>query len=258
MSDFIIASIRSCRSYWRRTLGYRPEATVNGFRRTVFGRLWAVLLPPKVPAHRTHRPERKVPILANKDSHPGELHNEDGSKKEVRSNKELRSSADKPRTPAATDAQEMQPQDPTGHLPGIDTAPAPEPSRKPRKAPTGPHPALVRHFTAKWRERYGLKYRFVGKRDGKIVSEILDATGGDLDRARRVVDSYFASEDEFYAKNGHTLTLLLAKINTFIATTANGHSAEDGDWGVTPERANELLGLRPGDPGYIPTKEVTA
>lgn len=206
----------------------------------------------------------KVPTPANKGSHSGELHNKDGSKKEVRSIKAALS-ADGPRTPAVEDAQETPPRNPAGHLPGIDPTPAREAARKPRKTPTGPHPTLIRHFTAKWRERYDADYRFVGERDGKMISEILSATGGDLDRARRVVDSYFASDDPFYAKNAHPLTLLVGKINTFVGATAgsNGHCYhDDAFWEATPERVNELNGYKPGDPGYIPVdangKEIFA
>lgn len=104
-----------------------------------------------------------------------------------------------------------------------------------KRKPTGPHAELIDHFTAKWADRCGGKYPFSGARDGKAAKSILDHVGGDLDRAKRIVDAYLADDDEWLQEHGagRPLSLLAshARLGKYMAATADGKAE------VEPARA---------------------
>lgn len=96
---------------------------------------------------------------------------------------------------------------------------------------TGPHQALVEHFTSRWSEHNGGgKYPFDRARDPAAAKRILDHTNGDLDRARRIVNAYLEDDDSWLAEHakGRPLSLLAsnARLGKYLAATAGGSNSE--------------------------------
>jgi hypothetical protein len=99
--------------------------------------------------------------------------------------------------------------------------------RKPRKQPAGDHHELIRFFMDGWRRRYGADYVFVEGKDGAAVRWILEKSGG-IDAAKKIVESYLASDEPFVADKHHPVALLRSQINKFRGTPSHAAAGSNG------------------------------
>lgn len=84
--------------------------------------------------------------------------------------------------------------------------------------PNPNHRPLQDHFEATWKGRFGGDYPHGGAKDAKAIQAVLRAAGNDLDRAKLLVDTYIASDDDpFIARNGHRLALMQTMLPALIA-----------------------------------------
>lgn len=151
-------------------------------------------------------------------TNPGRVRYESGPLEENRTRKEQEES--------------MQPDGcpPTSYesaKPGASTPPADAATgktRKPPSEPTGNHAALVKWFCDSWEKKYGEKYPFLGGKDGEHVKWILNQVNDDLERAKRIVTGYLASEDEFFVKDRHGLGTLKSQFRRFITAARRSAS----------------------------------
>ncbi len=93
-----------------------------------------------------------------------------------------------------------------------------------KKKTQSEHRELVSYFSEQWASKSGggAKYGFGGGKDAKAVTRILQSVGGDLDRAKRIIDVYLDSTDPWFCKRGKTLAILASgtQLPKFIAATA--------------------------------------
>jgi hypothetical protein len=93
------------------------------------------------------------------------------------------------------------------------TPPKSRPGRT-RRTPDTPHHRCVGYFKAAWERRYGGKWKFNDRRDGKAVKQLLGHFDGDEEEFRRTVDRYLADEaDPYLLRNRHPLSVLSSQVN---------------------------------------------
>jgi hypothetical protein len=74
---------------------------------------------------------------------------------------------------------------------------------------------FIEAFCSRWEAKYGIKYSFVGGKDGKAVEWFRAELGENLDWWVRCVEAFLASNDKFIADNGHSLGVLRVRFATF-------------------------------------------
>lgn len=100
-----------------------------------------------------------------------------------------------------------------------------QPKAKQRKQPSGEHAELIRHFTDAWKTKCGADYSFEGGKDGKHVAWMLAQVKGDLAKAKRIVDAFFADNDPWVADKGRTIGLLKPGFNRYLAKISTQRAA---------------------------------
>lgn len=75
-------------------------------------------------------------------------------------------------------------------------------SRTVRTKSESPHHKVIEHFTASWGKRFGGSYPFDSKKDPSAVKRILESVGGNLDRAKHIVDAYLRDTDAYLGRRG--------------------------------------------------------
>jgi|GEM_PF-5958839 len=83
--------------------------------------------------------------------------------------------------------------DPKAKGSGDELPPPPKPERKPKKKPVGPHPETIDFFVTEYEKKYGVKYMFVGGKDGEAMSALLKAFSPE--QIRRMILAYFQDTD---------------------------------------------------------------
>jgi hypothetical protein len=119
----------------------------------------------------------------------------------------------------------------TGTSPDLGLAPVPDPAappaeigteehkkntkvkRKGAEAPAGepvkaPLRVLTDHWCTAYLAKYGEKYVAAGKSDWILLNTLLTRSEGDVDKAKRVLDRYLASTEQFYY--GHPIAKLMS------------------------------------------------
>jgi hypothetical protein len=90
---------------------------------------------------------------------------------------------------------------------------------------------LIEYFTAQWREKFGDAYAFQRGKDGAAIKRILEACGGDCQKAKGFVDAYLADTNPWLATKGHTVSVLASEINGYLAGAHRGSNNDGGeDW----------------------------
>ncbi len=119
------------------------------------------------------------------------------------------------------------------------------------------------HYCDKFRQTYGVSYHVDGKKDGRLVSDIVGILGDDVDRIKATIDAYFADADPFITRGRHPLGLLRSQINRFTPSpTSAARSSSSPTWKPAPitENIRTIISaaLGPGDPGYPEAHEEVA
>lgn len=86
------------------------------------------------------------------------------------------------------------------------------------------HKSTIEHFCESWKKRYGAEYPFKGK-DAAHVKWIRQQVKDDPEAIRRIIDTYFRSQDPFIVRDMHSLGLLVSQFRKFIVRESeNGNS----------------------------------
>lgn len=76
-----------------------------------------------------------------------------------------------------------------------------------RKPATGPQAETIVYFCEQWHRKYGDKYPF-RKVDAIKIAELLKTCDGRTERARAIIDRFFAKSEAFYI--GHPVSLMMS------------------------------------------------
>ncbi len=100
--------------------------------------------------------------------------------------------------------------------------------------PLDAHGQLRAYFMAAWSTAHdGARYCFTHGKDNAAIKRMLDLLGGDLGKAKAVVDMYFEDADEWHRERGSTLLILssASRLNQYIAALAGGGKSDfDKEW----------------------------
>lgn len=107
-----------------------------------------------------------------------------------------------------------------------------------KKTAKSPHTQLVAYWCAQWKETHDAAYPFT-RRDAVHVKQVLDTAGGDLARAKGIIDAYLVCGDKWYIERGHKLGLLIGDLPRFIAGGTAGPVRSAG--GLEYARHGEAL-----------------
>lgn len=94
----------------------------------------------------------------------------------------------------------------------------PKNPRKPRSEPTGIHAEFVRVFCSQWEAKYGVKYPFVGGKDGEHIKWLRGQLAEDPARFAQMVKAYLADPDAFLSKDRHSLGLFKSQLRRYVAS----------------------------------------
>lgn len=75
------------------------------------------------------------------------------------------------------------------------------------------HKFLAGYFCQKFQDYYGVKYIFKGDKDGANLKQFIQALDGDLDRAKKVIDQFFKTDDEWINRVGRSISIMNSQIN---------------------------------------------
>lgn len=123
-----------------------------------------------------------------------------------------KASQENPKPPIPRSSQPTEPTPRIGEKP-----PKSERKSSAGKQPTGAHAELIAHFCELWKRRYGADYPFRGGRDGTHFSAVLKRFGS-LERATAALEKFFASTDDFYARDKHSPGMFVSQLRKFIPT----------------------------------------
>jgi hypothetical protein len=83
----------------------------------------------------------------------------------------------------------------------------------------------VAYWCDEWAKVHGMKYPFVGKKDGAHVRDILRHLEGSEEKFRAAVDRYLSDDDPFVSEKNHPLNMLLHGLVKYTGHRAHPKSA---------------------------------
>jgi len=116
---------------------------------------------------------------------------------------------------AHTDERNSLPPGGGDHIPDSGKKPPGKPKAPAEPKPPAPYRELTDYFCSRWAETHaGEKYPFNG-RDGKNCATIWEYVEHNLDKAKKIIDTFLICREPFFA--GHKLAKLAADLPKFIA-----------------------------------------
>ena len=98
----------------------------------------------------------------------------------------------------------------------------PPPAKKPPKKTNPDHSKVTDYFCQAYEKKVGVKYGFHGKEDGRKIKTLLGRWN--LPQIKHLIDTMFASTDEFYRTGGgYSLGVLLANDNKLVQEAKRVH-----------------------------------